>query len=85
MSHALNFDQLGLRDNFIHDAVITQSDAVGMFRPGQLFDTLRERVFCQGLNRFDNPIHCAGWQSAQILLGGFFPLNVKGHCASHSV
>ena len=85
MSHTLNFNQLEPGDNFIHDPVITEPNAVGVFRAGQLFNTLWKWVFGQSFHRFDDPIHRTGRQAAQILPGGFFPLNAKGHCASRSV
>ena len=34
MPHALDFNQLKFRDNFINNPVVTQTDAIGVFRAG---------------------------------------------------
>src|SRR5208337_2674684 len=62
MPHALDFNQLRFRDDFINNAAIAQPDAIGMFRATQFFHTMRKWIFRQTFNRLENWLRCADWQ-----------------------
>ena len=82
MPDALDFNQLGFRDDFINNPVVAQPDAISVFRAAQFFHAVRKGIVRQAFNRLDDSLRSAGRQFEQIFARGFLPLNAKGHCVS---
>jgi hypothetical protein len=55
----LDFNQFQVRDNFINDAIVAQTNAISMLRAAQFFHAVRKRVFCQTFDCLDDPLRSA--------------------------
>jgi len=84
MTLSVNLNQFSLNQYFVDDAIITQTNPVGVLCSSQFLDARLKRLVHQRLDYRNHPINDADGQLPQVLLRGLFPLNAKGHCVSGS-